>query len=110
MQNVPHVLSPDDSTKAQEIAGDIHQRAERLNRQVISRYGMDIFHEVKSTLTLELDCLVLLYRFPGVFEPVKPFANDDARCAAFERAIALNVHLLTVKRGLLVLVLELDHA
>lgn len=111
MQNVPHVLSPDDSKQAEAFAQAIHQRAERTNRQVVSRYGMDIFQGVKSTLTLELDCLVILSRFPGVFEYIIPFANDDARCTAFERAIALNVHLITVQRHQpVVVLLELDHA
>lgn len=109
MNTVPHVLSPDDSAQAAAIARAIKSKAEPLNRQVVSRHGMDIFQGIKSTLTLELDCLVILYRFPGVFEAIKPFADDDARCAAFERAVALNVHLLSVGRTVPT-ALELDHA
>ena len=106
---VPHVLSPADSASATAFARQIHAFAEPLNRQVISRYGMDVFQGVQPTTSLTLDATYIMYHFPGVAEYILPFIDDDARATAFENELALRVHLLTVRQPLPVLSFEVNH-
>lgn len=94
MPNVPYVLSADDSAHTAVLAHAIYTRAERLNRQVVSRYGMDIFQGVEPTFTLKQDYLYILYHFPGVVAYTETFIDDQPRLAAFENSVALRVHLL----------------
>ncbi len=93
MATVPYVLSPDDSAKVTEIAARINTHMEPLNRQVVSRYGMDIFQNITPTFTLALDYTYILYHFPGVAAYIHPFVADDERITAFENEVALRVHL-----------------
>ena len=108
MNNVPHVLNSDDSAQAVALARHIHACAEPLNRQVIARYGMDIFQQVKSTETLTQDVVYILYHVPEFITCVAPFFENYARLTAFERAVALNVHLLCTNQPLTVLVFEVQ--
>lgn len=96
-QTVPYKLSRADSLKVVELARLIY---DRRDRQVINRYGMDVFQQVKPTLDLHIDFLFIFYKVPGVYEYVLPFSQDDARCAAFENAVAHRVHLLCMGRPL----------
>ncbi len=100
MSTVPHVLSPDDSAHAAVFARAIHATAEPLNRQVISRYGMDLFQGIQPTATLHYDCMFILYRFPHFAAYVTPFIDDGTRCEAFENTTALLVHSLCVGKSL----------
>jgi len=93
MQTLPYVLSPDDSAKATEIATRINATMEPLNRQVVSRYGMDIFQHIEPTFTLACDYTYILYHFPGVAAYIHDFVTDDERITAFENEVALRVHL-----------------
>lgn len=93
MQTLPYVLNPDDSAKVTEIATAINALMEPLNRQVVSRYGMDIFQNIEPTFTLASDFTYILYHFPGVMDYVHDFIADDDRMTAFENEVALRVHL-----------------
>lgn len=106
---VSHLLTAGDMAKAEEIATKIHRSAEIINRQTISRYGMDIFQDVKPPLHLTLDFMVILYTITDAFTYIQSFVNEDLRVTAFENQIALNVHLLTVQRGLPVLVMDVEY-
>ncbi len=109
MYKVPHILTVGDVQKADEIAKKIHKMAEVINRQTVSRYGMDLFQEVRSPIHLQLDFMVILYTITDAHAYIQPFVNDDARVTAFENQIALNVHLLTVQRGLPVMVMDIEY-
>lgn len=96
---VPH-LHPSDIAVAAAIAHELVERTEFVNRAVISRVGMDIFQGVPSPPSLTVDYIILLYTLTEAYLYVQTFVNDDARCTAFESQIALNVHLISVRRGL----------
>lgn len=93
MQTLPYVLTPDDSAKVTEIASRINTHMAPLNRQVVSRYGMDIFQHIEPTFTLACDYIYILYHFPGVAAYIHDFVTDDERITAFENEVALRVHL-----------------
>ena len=98
MSTVPHVLNAADSAKAAEFATLINTMADPLNRQVVSRYGMDIFQNIESTFTLACDYTYILYHFPGVIAYIHDFVTDDERITAFENEVALRVHMYCTRR------------
>jgi hypothetical protein len=92
--NGDHAMTTKTTTVTKtEIAARINALMEPLNRQVVSRYGMDIFQQIEPTFTLALDYTYILYRFPGVAAYIHPFVADDERITAFENEVALRVHL-----------------
>lgn len=96
MPTVPHVLSAADSAKVETFARQIVTKADRLNRQVVARYGMDIFMGIAPTFGLTIDYTYILYHFPGVSAYIHPFVADDERITAFENEVALRVHQMAV--------------
>jgi hypothetical protein len=104
MNSVTYQLSAADQARAAAFAQQIQQDASPADRQRIARYGMDVFQQVKPSLEEEMRFLTTLYMadIPGLVEFMEPLitCHSNDRCAAFEQAIALNVHLLATRQPL----------